>query len=507
MVSTVFFMIPPQIAKYRASQYKCLLKQELEAAYIFSRYVAALRARVKELRKTLGSVGQASHEDKNVASTASPTLSSLIDTAESSTELVEPRNIVATDVLAQTTASSVLAMAGVYGIQLREPEISSSLQDVNLKITLEDKFDRKFVEHSTIRHLVEDYFLPIINAQCFIIDPSQLLLDTHIRRLQVSRRLFVCMAAAIAAAHQGRYHPEMHAVARFMRQWASELTDAIFLHQTGDTVQALLLLITYELVDPSSKLVWYFLSLACRMCVRLNWHRTLFVEEPAWVAAGHGNKTEYSYSNIRRLFYMLYQWQRTISSMLGRPPLLPAQLVEPLPTLIGRLPLDPSFQAAYLESKLAQLLQRSNANNSCVVTPRLLTFISLNLHEIPTHNKLWLMLHEIVRHRCQECINLEGWSSNTAVIIEAAAKSIIETEYENHRQTKTLSIWLIAPLVFAAGNVLVEGSLYTKSETQDHAIPLRSLLKCSNLLTAYAESYPKAKIYREIFDTFMDHFV
>jgi Fungal specific transcription factor domain len=367
--------------------------------------------------------------------------------------------------------------------------------------------DRNIVDHSTIRLLVEDYFLPVINAECPVIDPSQLLLDTQIRRLQVSRRLFVCMAAAIAAAHQGRYHPEMHAVARFMRQWAGELTDAVFLNQTGDTVQALLLLIMYELVDPSSKIVWYLLSLACRMCVRLSWHRTLFVEEPAWVAAGHENKTEYSYSTIRRLFYVLYQWQRSVASVLGRPPLLPAQLVEPLPTLIGNLPLDPSFQAAYLESKLGQLLQRSEGNNSCVITPALLQFISANLHKSPTHNKLWLMLHNVVRHRCRDCTHQAQWLSDTAAIIEEAAVSIIEKEHENHRETQTLSIWLTAPLVFAAGNILIESALYKRAEAEDQMVSLRPLLRCSNLLTAYAGAYPEARAYREIFATFLDHLV
>lgn len=200
--------------------------------------------------------------------------------------------------------------------------LSGPVREIELDIPLafpfslaEERFDRSVADNSLIRHLLDDYFLPIINLQSPVLHASQLILDGHIKRLPIERRMCAIMAAAIAAAHQARHNPRMHAVALIFRSWADEIAEPILTAQNGDALQFLMLLILYELVDPSRKLVWTLLGLACRMCDKLGWFldsdvgRTSSASDLS-IASPSDVSVDYPSSWRLRLAKLLIKWER-----------------------------------------------------------------------------------------------------------------------------------------------------------------------------------------------------
>ncbi|CAM1501199.1 Fc.00g103610.m01.CDS01 [Cosmosporella sp. VM-42] len=80
------------------------------------------------------------------------------------------------------------------------------------------------------------------------------------------------------------------------------------------TLQCLLLLLLYSVLSSSSAPIWYISGLCMRMCVDLGLHseRTISV-------SGKGEATEDEIDTKRRLFWVTYTFDRTLSIMLGRP--------------------------------------------------------------------------------------------------------------------------------------------------------------------------------------------
>lgn len=215
-----------------------------------------------------------------------------------------------------TTATNVANCNGRYF--LLDPTVHVHKPPQNSLVP--EKLDKSIIEHMAVRDLLENYYFPVIHPRCPVVDPSQVVLDTHLRRLPIKRRFFVVMVVAIAAAHQGRTYPEIYTSALILRHWADELLDAVLMEHDGDSLQALLLLIVYELVDPSRKLIWTLLGVACRMCVKLGWHRSSETEYDARLINDHhqaeGDSQLYPLPWRRRMFHILYQWERYVCGAL-----------------------------------------------------------------------------------------------------------------------------------------------------------------------------------------------
>lgn len=172
------------------------------------------------------------------------------------------------------------------------------------------KLDRSAISLGTVRDLINHNYLVKIHTVYPIVDLNDLQLDTtRLSRLPTRRRFVVAMAAAISAASLGRQHPGIYTNAMILRHWADELAVTVLANFRTPRLQEVLLLILYELVDPSRRIIWNLLGLACRMCVRLGWHRNAGAITPA----EHGEeRLEVLREQERRtvLFIVLYELER-----------------------------------------------------------------------------------------------------------------------------------------------------------------------------------------------------
>lgn len=215
------------------------------------------------------------------------------------------------------TAASVGAIvvktatdAGLSGT----PDMVAVAKQMSAPISLSQmdvaKLDRSIITLSTIRDLIETHYIPKIHPRYPIVELSDVELDTtRLSRLPTRRRFTVIMTAAIAAAFLGRNYPKMHTNALILRQWGDELANSILADVESPRLPEVLLLILYEIVDPCRGLIWSLLGLACRMCVKLGWHRNAGYIPPT----GQGGDVSGDFQEQQRrtvLFIVLYELER-----------------------------------------------------------------------------------------------------------------------------------------------------------------------------------------------------
>lgn len=101
----------------------------------------------------------------------------------------------------------------------------------------------------------------------------------------------------------------MYNNALILRHWADELAVTVLADPGTPRLQEVLLLILYELVDPTRRLIWNLLGLACRMCVKLGWHRNAGAITPAEPGE---KQLQVLHEQGRRtvLFIVLYELER-----------------------------------------------------------------------------------------------------------------------------------------------------------------------------------------------------
>jgi hypothetical protein len=190
----------------------------------------------------------------------------------------------------------------------------------------QERIDSTIVEQTLIWDLVRSHFLPILNKVYPVIDPQQLRLDIRTKRLPPNDQFFVVLAAAIAAAHQARSSPNLATVSLVLRRWADTLVPKVLERHDDDAIQAITLLIMYELVDPTRKQIWQLLGFASRMMVRLRWRpwidgSDLEPAEPSPLSTTRDKITlpetqfhRYPAPRRARLQRTIYTWERYASS-------------------------------------------------------------------------------------------------------------------------------------------------------------------------------------------------
>jgi hypothetical protein len=89
------------------------------------------------------------------------------------------------------------------------------------------------------------------------------------KKLDDTLKFKVLMACAIAAAHESYKSPNWRPLMQVCREWASELIDPTILAPEENSLEAILLLLIYELADSSRGAVWELLDLAIRTCLQL----------------------------------------------------------------------------------------------------------------------------------------------------------------------------------------------------------------------------------------------
>ncbi|KIW35243.1 uncharacterized protein PV07_01949 [Cladophialophora immunda] len=97
----------------------------------------------------------------------------------------------------------------------------------------------------------------------------------------------------------------------------------------------------------------------------------------------------------------------------------------------------------------------------------------------------WLQLQALRSHICRSCITYERWDKET----RRAAKSVIRNLAKLHRENRLLSIWL--------STISSPAQQFTPS-SQVSDENASSFGTCHYLLTAFAETWPPAALYRDV---------
>lgn len=148
--------------------------------------------------------------------------------------------------------------------------------------------DRSQLTPSIVRFLLGRYDR-CIKPQYDVVVPGPFNHDgASLKKLPDTPRFKIIMACAIAAAREAYKAPSWKPLAQICRDWANELITPIISSGQNDTLAAIVLLLIYELADPSRGIIWELLDLAARTCLQLGWHQTPLVTNTAGTPSDGG---------------------------------------------------------------------------------------------------------------------------------------------------------------------------------------------------------------------------
>ncbi|KAJ5642859.1 uncharacterized protein N7484_005366 [Penicillium longicatenatum] len=133
--------------------------------------------------------------------------------------------------------------------------------------------DRSILTPSIIRFLLGRYDQCI--RPCYDIIPSDILRHDgmNLNKLPDPTKFYILIACAVAAARESYKAPQWKTCALVCRDWVNEFVTPLISPADGETLATVLLLLIFELADPSRGAMWELLDLATRTCLQLGWHR------------------------------------------------------------------------------------------------------------------------------------------------------------------------------------------------------------------------------------------
>lgn len=114
-----------------------------------------------------------------------------------------------------------------------------------------------------------------------------------------SPKFKILMACAIAAARESYTVPDWRPLAQVCRIWANELVTHLISKGDKDTLAAILLLLVYELAEPSRGITWELLDLAARTCLQLGWHQAPLAQSEAGSSGDGASSGAYGPDELR----------------------------------------------------------------------------------------------------------------------------------------------------------------------------------------------------------------
>ncbi|KAL1898459.1 hypothetical protein Sste5346_003362 [Sporothrix stenoceras] len=175
------------------------------------------------------------------------------------------------------------------------------------------------------------------------------------------------MVFAIALVVLSRENPESLSLAKSFSSAAMADFSTIMQRKSVRTLQCLLFLLLWSILDSSSAPIWYISGLCMRMCVDLGFHS----ETTIGVSAGGSSPPSPAEMDVkRRLFWVTYTFDRTLGTLLGRPFTLTDSMIDvrlPQHALSGpkRDQVLHWFRLQQLQSQIVYRLYslRSNSNS------------------------------------------------------------------------------------------------------------------------------------------------
>ncbi|EXJ85310.1 hypothetical protein A1O3_05985 [Capronia epimyces CBS 606.96] len=399
------------------------------------------------------------------------------------------------------------------------------------------KLDRSMsmIEPSLVRGLIDGYYFPILHSLYPVVDRSQVEFHVpQIKHLPLKKQLFVGLTAAIAAAHQGRGDPSMGATALSLRTWADDLIPSVLAQQDDDSLQTMILLIFYELIDPRRKLIWYLLGLTCRMCVRLRWHR----EDESVVSSTAeqdlaNHLARYPSPWRRRLFRIVYEWERLVCVALQRPSIFSHDLVDM--SFVSEVSgcTSTSSNTSILRTLHTELALRQKirdcSTDACMLDCQFVSFVHENVPPPSppgseggsvTSDILWLTIYLTTQYTWVHSSIHEQYKIQWTDKILRAAMSRISALFAAQRGGRIVSIWLSTIEVFTVGTTILDILLRQRQRRRDAAATAtatakftdasldrqwsQSLRRASSLLAGFSELWEGARVYRDVFDAVSD---
>lgn len=135
------------------------------------------------------------------------------------------------------------------------------------------KLDRSLLTPSVIRVLLAHYDRAIrpeypITGLSFATQA-----DCPLKSLSLLDKFKVVICCGTAAIHKSYTYPSWRTLGSICREWADDLSIEIIEKHDAHSVEALVLLLIYELADPERCIVWDLLNFVVRICLELGWHR------------------------------------------------------------------------------------------------------------------------------------------------------------------------------------------------------------------------------------------
>ena len=147
----------------------------------------------------------------------------------------------------------------------------------------------------------------------------------------------VNMVFAISVHFAGRIRGDVTAsnMADSYHEQALTFLGDLLRHKTIDSLQAILLILLFSIVNPQKPIVWHLLGSALRLASELGIHTETICQQPALEAF------EDTSDLPRRLFWSLYSMDRAVGNTLGRPTALQDRFITANLPLTGN-----SYQAS-----------------------------------------------------------------------------------------------------------------------------------------------------------------
>ncbi|RAK94376.1 hypothetical protein BO79DRAFT_261478, partial [Aspergillus costaricaensis CBS 115574] len=162
-------------------------------------------------------------------------------------------------------------------------EVLSQRQETHDKMTVDEesfsfpdipRLDRSTLTPGAVRGLLKDYHR-LVQPQYDILDVGILSYDgMYLRKLPETRRFQILMACAISATQKSYKEPIWKPFANTCREWANDFIAPVISSADADSMKAILLLLVYEMADPTRGVIWELLDVARRTCLQLGWNRT-----------------------------------------------------------------------------------------------------------------------------------------------------------------------------------------------------------------------------------------
>uniref|UniRef100_A0A8H7KDK4 Xylanolytic transcriptional activator regulatory domain-containing protein n=1 Tax=Bionectria ochroleuca TaxID=29856 RepID=A0A8H7KDK4_BIOOC len=304
----------PACANCTKGESECTFRDEAVQEDIPRSYIQSLNDRIHELESQISL-----HQQRPQCSNSSVTSSD------------QPLHVYApgpgSDLNLDLSFPSLITMTTFETLQ-----VAHDLSDLEIPSELEatlpnpPPLERSALSPFILRSLLGRYNR-YVHSQYPILEPDTLSNDgANFKKLANNQKVRILMACAIAAAREACRAPIWKAYAQVCRDWASELISPTISTEDKDSLSIILLLVVYELADPTRGLIWELLDLATRTCLQLGWlHAPQFTDQSSSIL-NEGSQKQFKAPSFdqQRLVFVLRDIHGSLQSIYHRPSMMDA---------------------------------------------------------------------------------------------------------------------------------------------------------------------------------------